>query len=61
VAAYQGFAFSNGIMVLVVDAVAITFLGFYFDQVVPNQFGVASRPWNFICKCKSKKPAEARW
>jgi len=48
-------------MVLVVDAVAITFLGFYFDQVVPNQFGVASRPWNFICKCKSKKPAEARW
>ena len=40
---------------LAVDVLVLAFLGYYFDQVLPKQYGVA-RPWNFLCVSeKSKK------
>lgn len=38
---------------LIFDNFFWTFLGLYFDQVIPSQFGVA-KPWNFLCKSKKK-------
>lgn len=45
----QGFTFYNGLAMLAIDVVVLAFLGFYLDQVLPKQYGVA-KPWNFLCK-----------
>ena len=50
----QGFAFTDGLAMLAVDVFFLGFLGFYLDQVLPKQYGVA-KPWNFICKSLFKK------
>jgi len=31
-----------------------TLLGWYCDQVIPSQFGIA-KPWNFCCKCGRRR------
>ena len=36
------------------DVVFWTLFGFYCDQVVPSQFGIA-KPWNFLCKCGGRR------
>ena len=33
---------------LAIDILVLAFFGYYFDQVLPKQYGVA-RPWNFLC------------
>ena len=33
---------------LAFDVLFLGFLGYYLDQVLPKQYGVA-KPWNFIC------------
>ena len=33
---------------LAIDILVLGFIGYYFDQVLPKQYGVA-RPWNFLC------------
>ena len=51
----QGFTFVNGLIMLALDGVLLAFLGFYLDQVLPKEYGVA-KPWNFICKrCTESK------
>ena len=45
-----------------IDIVLYGFLGYYLDQVIPKEIGVA-QPWNFICKklkSKGSKLAEAK-
>ena len=44
----QGFAFTDGLMMLILDVFLLGFAGYYLDQVIPKQYGVA-KPWNFIC------------
>ena len=51
----QGFTFVNGLIMLALDGVLLAFFGFYLDQVLPKEYGVA-KPWNFICKrCTDSK------
>ena len=42
-AAYQvqGFSFNEGLIMLSIDVVLLAFLGYYLDQVLPKQYGVA--------------------
>jgi hypothetical protein len=42
-----------------ISTVFWTLLGFYLDQVIPSEYGVA-KPWNFLCggKKKDKKTVE---
>ena len=54
---YQGYSFKGGLLVLIADVIFWGFLGLYFDQVIPSQFGVA-KPWNFMCKRNSRRRAE---
>ena len=44
----QGFTFVNGLVMLALDVVILAFIGYYLDQVLPKEYGVA-KPWNFIC------------
>lgn len=41
-------SFFDGLSMLAVDIVLMAFLGVFFDQVMPKQYGVA-KPWNFLC------------
>lgn len=45
---YEGYSFNGGIGMLVFNLIFWTLLGFYLDQVVPSDYGVA-KPWNFLC------------
>lgn len=40
-------------LILVANALLWGFLGLYFDQIIPSQYGVA-KPWYFLCRCKSR-------
>ena len=47
---------------LLVDIILHAFVGYYLDQVIPKEVGVA-QPWNFLCKklkTKGSKLAEAK-
>ena len=44
----QGISFNEGLAMLAIDILVLGFIGYYFDQVLPKQYGVA-RPWNFLC------------
>lgn len=44
----QGISFNEGLIMLVIDVVVLAFIGYYFDQVMPKEYGVA-KPWNFLC------------
>lgn len=35
------------------------FVGYYLDQVLPKEFGVA-KPWNFLCRGSAESRAIAR-
>ena len=54
----QGFTFNSGLVMLAIDVIVLAFLGFYLDQVLPKQYGVA-KPWNFLCVGKSHKVSKA--
>lgn len=45
---YEGYSFNGGIAMLCFNVVFWMLLGFYLDQVVPSEYGVA-KPWNFLC------------
>ena len=49
---YQGYSFRNGLLMMTFNVFFWTLFGFYCDQVVPSDFGIA-KPWNFLCKCSS--------
>ena len=51
----QSVSFIEGLAFLVVDIAYLAFLGYYLDQVLPQQYGVA-KPWNFLCR----KPSTLR-
>lgn len=51
----QGYTFNTGLTMLLADVVLLAFLGFYLDQVLPKEYGVA-KPWNFLCMKKSASP-----
>ena len=44
----QGISFNEGLVMLTIDVFVLAFIGYYFDQVMPKQYGVA-KPWNFLC------------
>ena len=47
----KNYTFVQGILMLGIDVCLYSFLGYYFDQVIPSKDGVGvKRPWNFICK-----------
>ena len=50
---YEGYSFNGGVMMLVFNVVFWVILGFYLDQVIPSEYGVA-KPWNFLCGGKKK-------
>lgn len=45
---YEGFSFNGGLWMMFFNVIFWMLLGFYLDQVVPSQYGIA-KPWNFIC------------
>lgn len=49
----QGFTFNSGLLMLAFDVVFLAFLGYYLDQVLPKEYGVA-KPWNFLCRTRHK-------
>ncbi len=49
----HGLSFSEGLLHLAFDIVLMAFIGYYLDQVLPKEFGVA-KPWNFLCQRASK-------
>ena len=51
---YENYSFTAGMLFLAMDTVLYLLLGFYLDQVLPTEFGVA-KPWNFCCKCKKDR------
>ena len=58
----QNFKFMEGLIMLTIDIFLYGFIGYYLDQVVPKEVGVAE-PWNFICKrfkSKGSKLEEAK-
>eukprot|EP00743_Colponemidia_sp_Colp-15_P004647 GILK01005008.1.p1 GENE.GILK01005008.1~~GILK01005008.1.p1 ORF type:complete len:2608 (-),score=498.63 GILK01005008.1:139-7962(-) len=44
----DNFSFANGISMLVLDFVLYTVLGWYFDHVIPSEFGTSLKPWFFL-------------
>ena len=52
-----GFAYSNGIIILLVQIIITTFLGLYLDQIIPSDYGVA-KPWNFLCIKKKARDVQ---
>lgn len=50
---YEGYSFNGGIGMLCFNVVFWILLGFYLDQVVPSEYGVA-KPWNFLCGGQKK-------
>ena len=40
--------FYEGLFMLAFDVVVLGLLGYYLDQVMPKEYGVA-KPWNFPC------------
>lgn len=55
-ASYEGYSFSGGLWMMAFNVVFWMLLGFYLDQVVPSQYGIA-KPWNFLCVGKRAKKA----
>jgi hypothetical protein len=53
---YQGYSFKNGLLMMTFNVIFWTLFGWYCDQVVPSQFGIA-KPWNFCLKCSRRTPA----
>jgi len=51
---YQNFSFVHGLAMLAFDVVLYGVLGYYLDQVMPREIGLA-RPWNFLCKRSKSK------
>lgn len=43
---YNNYSFALGVAMLIFDMVLYAGLGFYFDQVLPKDFGITS-PWYF--------------
>ena len=43
----QGYSVMDSIIFMLVDSVIYYFLGRYFDQVIPKEFGL-TQPWNFL-------------
>lgn len=48
---YYNYTFRGGMLILLANTLLWGFLGIYFDQVIPSQYGVA-KPWYFLCRCK---------
>eukprot|EP00742_Colponemidia_sp_Colp-10_P004062 GILJ01004335.1.p1 GENE.GILJ01004335.1~~GILJ01004335.1.p1 ORF type:complete len:1795 (+),score=302.12 GILJ01004335.1:677-5386(+) len=44
----DNFSFADGIGMLVLDFVLYTVLGWYFDHVIPSEFGTSLKPWFFL-------------
>ena len=43
----QGYSVMDSVLFMLVDSVIYYFLGRYFDQVIPKEFGL-TQPWNFL-------------
>lgn len=43
----QGYSVMDAIIFMLVDTIIYYFLGRYFDQVIPKEFGL-TQPWNFL-------------
>ena len=51
----RNYRFVEGLGMLIFDVALYGFIGYYLDQVIPKEFGVA-KSWNFLClKLKSTR------
>lgn len=51
---YENYSVRAGMIMLVINVFLWLFIGLYFDQVIPSQYGVA-KPWYFLCRCKKRR------
>jgi len=51
---YENYSVRAGMVMLVINVFLWLFIGLYFDQVIPSQYGVA-KPWYFLCRCKKRR------
>jgi hypothetical protein len=45
---YMNWTYQAGLIMILVDFLLLCFFGYYFDQVIQTDYGIA-RPWNFLC------------
>ena len=55
----QGYSFNDGLFMLSLDVILLALLGYYLDQVLPKEYGVA-KPWHFLCTAAKKRFSSSR-